>query len=92
MIEASDEGEAEGEKETTAPAECSAHKLSSKTMGVMTDIEVVANSIGFLIAGNETTATTLSFASYLLVLNPSIQEKLQSVIDTYLKNKPVSSL
>ena len=56
----------------------------------MTDIEVVANSIGFLIAGNETTATTLSFASYLLALNPNIQEKLQSVIDAYFKDRPVS--
>ena len=89
MIEASNQVKIKGKKETAVPAECPAHK-ATKTTGLMTDIEVVANSIGFLITGNETTATTLSFASYLLALNPNIQEKLQSVIDAYFKDRPVS--
>ena len=91
MIEASgEEGEAEEGKETTIPAGCPVHKATKKT-GVMTDAEVFANAIGFLIAGNETTAITLSFASYLLALNPDIQEKLQSEINAYFEDKPVRS-
>ena len=82
MIEATGEGE-EGE------TKCLAHS-SSKIKGAMTDTEVLANCIGFLIAGNEATATALSFASYLLALHPEIQEKLQLEIDTYFDENPVS--
>ena len=90
MIEASgEEGDSDEEKEAKPPAECPAHK-TTKIKRMMTDEEVVANSIGFLLAGNETTAITLSFASYEMALNPDIQEKLQSEIDTYFEDKPVS--
>ena len=84
-----EDGEAGGEKESAMPAGCPAHKA---TKGTMTDKELVENSIAFLIAGNETTAGTLSFAFYLLALHPDVQEKLQSEIDTYFDEKPVSSL
>ena len=96
MIEASGEEEdSSDEKEETEPqtaAECPAHKTTTKqtAKGVMTDIEVIDNSFGFLGAGNETTAVTLSFASYELAINPDIQEKLQSEIDAYFEDKPVS--
>ena len=93
MIEASgeDEGDSDEEKETEPPAECPAHKTATKTAkGVMTDEAVIQNSIGFLVAGNETSSVTLSFASYELAVNPDIQEKLQSEIDTYFEDKPVS--
>ena len=91
MIEATgcEDGEAGGEKESAVPPGCPAHKA---TKGTMTNEEVVEHSIAFLIAGNETTATTLSFGSYLLALHPDIQEKLQSEIDTYFDDKPVSAL
>ena len=56
----------------------------------LTDEEIVAHSIVFLLAGNETTANTLAFTSYLLALNPEIQEKLQAEIDEYFESKPVS--
>ena len=56
----------------------------------LTDEEIVANSIVFLLAGNETTANALAFTSYLLALNPEIQEKLQAKIDEYFESKPVS--
>ena len=97
MIEASgEEGDSDEEKETTEPpAECPAHKVApTKTAktAVMTDSEVYANAMGFLFAGNETTSTTLSYTSYLLALNPDIQEKLQSEIDAYFEDKPVSNL
>ena len=86
MIEATcgEAGGAEEEKESAVPAECPTHKG-------MTDAEVVENSILFILAGSETTATTLSFASYLLALHSDIQKKLQSEIDTYFEDKPVSS-
>lgn len=93
MIDASGEEEevsdSEGEKETEPPAKCPAHKAAAKSKGVMTDAEIVANAFGFLFAGNETTASTLSFVSYLLALHPDIQEKLQSEIDAYFNDKPV---
>jgi cytochrome P450 len=96
MIEASgEEGDSDEEKETTEPpAECPAHKETAKTAKavVMTDAEIYANAVGFLIAGNETTSMTLSYTSYLLALNPDVQEKLQSEIDAYFEDKPVSSL
>ena len=56
----------------------------------LTDEEIVAHSIVFLGAGNLTTASTLAFTSYLLALNPEIQEKLQAEIDEYFESKPVS--
>ena len=94
MIDANgEESDSDGEKEaaTHPPVECPAHKNKmTKTKFAMSDEEVVANSIGFLFAGNETTAVTLSFASYQLALNPDVQEKLQSEIDAYFEDKPVS--
>jgi cytochrome P450 len=92
MIEASgEEGDSDEEKETTEPpAECPAAHKATTTKGVMTDEEVFDNAFGFLGAGSETTSLTLSFASYELAVNPDIQEKLQSEIDAYFEDKPVS--
>ena len=92
MIEASgEEGDSDEEKETEPPAECPAHKTTTKTAkGIMTDKEVYANAVGFLIAGNETTSILLAYTSHLLALNPDIQEKLQSEIDAYFEDKTVS--
>ena len=101
MIEASgeDESDSDEEKETepqATPAECPAHKTTTKTAvaakSVMTDKEVVENSFLFLFAGNETTATSLTFAAYFLALNPDVQERLQSEIDAYFEDKPVSGI
>jgi cytochrome P450 len=54
------------------------------------DEEIVGISVGFLVAGNETTASTMSSMAYLLALNPRIQEKLQSEIDQFFEHDPVS--
>ena len=56
----------------------------------LTDEEIVAHAVTFILAGYETTANTLAYTSYLLALNPDIQEKLQSEIDSYFDDKPVS--
>ena len=58
----------------------------------LTDEEIVAHAVTFILAGYETTANTLAYTSYLLALNPDIQEKLQSEIDTYFEDKPVSQI
>ena len=46
----------------------------------LTDDEVVAQSLVFLLAGHETTSNTLSFALYHLAVNPDVQDKLRSEI------------
>jgi len=56
----------------------------------LTDEDIVSSSTSFLLAGYETTANTLAYASYLLALNPEIQEKLQAKIDEYFESNPVS--
>ena len=63
----------------------------NKNEGKLTDKEVVGQAIGMLLAGYETTANALAYTSYLLALNPDIQEKLQSEIDGYFEDKPVSN-
>ena len=82
-------------KTTEPPAECPAHKAAPTKIvkaAVMTDSEVYANAVGFLFAGNETTAMMLSYTLYPLALNPDSQEKLQFEIDAYFEDKPVSNL
>ena len=84
MIEATGE-EGEDVEEENASVECPVNKKNR----VMSDADVLANCVGIILSGHETTSTTLSFASYLLALHPVIQEKLQSEIDTYFDNHPV---
>ncbi len=86
MIDATGE-----EKKTAGDGEagksgCPLHK----TTGKMTSEEIVGHVRVVLLAGYETTANTLAYTSYLLALNPDIQEKLQSEIDTYFDENPVS--
>ena len=54
--------------------------------------QIVANSVEFLLAGYETTSSTLTFTSYLLSANPEVQEKLANEIHDYLDENPVSHL
>ena len=68
-----------------------AHKedVSESSKG-LTDQEIVAHSITFLLAGYETTSNALSYTSYLLALHPEVQEKLSREIEEYFEDKPVS--
>ena len=58
----------------------------------LTSDQITAFSIDFLLAGYETTANTLSYTTYLLAMNPDIQEKLQTEIDQYFEEEPVSQI
>ena len=90
MIDATGE-----EKKTAGDGESEAGKSGCpfhKTTGKMTSEEVVGHARVVLLAGYETTANTLAYTSYLLALNPDIQEKLQSEIDSYFDENPVSLL
>ncbi|CAO2630212.1 Cytochrome P450 3A13 [Lemmus lemmus] len=53
----------------------------------LSDLEIVAQSVFFIVAGYETTSSALSFAMYLLAAHPDVQKKLQDKIDVALPNK-----
>ncbi|GAB6022645.1 hypothetical protein CHUAL_006738 [Chamberlinius hualienensis] len=57
---------------------------SWKKHKVLDENGLVANSILFLLAGYETTATTISYVIYLLALNQDCQQKLKDEIDEAL--------
>jgi thromboxane-A synthase len=64
----------------------------SATDKKMTKEQLAGFSIDFLLAGYETTANTLSYTTYLLAMNPDVQEKLQAEIDQYFEEDPEASL
>ncbi|XP_078521134.1 cytochrome P450 3A24-like [Lissotriton helveticus] len=53
----------------------------------LTDSEIMAQAVIFILAGYESTSTILSFLAYSLATHPDIQRKLQQEIDTLLPNK-----
>ena len=54
--------------------------------------EIIADSVGFILAGYETTSTAITFATYLLAANPEVQERLANKIHEYFEEYPVSNL
>ena len=52
--------------------------------------EIVVDSMVFILAGYETTSTTLTFATYLLAANADVQERLANEIHEYFEENPVS--
>ena len=67
---------------------CSSKQIEDDKQG-LTDDQIVAHSVTFLLAGYETTSTALAYVSYMLALNPSVQEKLQNDIDCFFADNPV---
>ncbi|KAK7812875.1 hypothetical protein U0070_000983 [Myodes glareolus] len=59
-------------------------KVSPK---VLSDVEIMAQSITFIFGGYETTSSTLAFALHSLATHPDIQKKLREEIDVALPNK-----
>ena len=89
MIDASDEPTVTDE---AAASECPVQHHSTASKSKLSNEEIVSFATSFLGAGYETTANTLSYTAYLLAINPSIQERLQSEIDGYFDEKPVSHM
>ena len=56
----------------------------------LSDKEIVAQCEVILLAGYETTSNALSYVSYLLALNPEVQDKLHEEIEEYYAENPVS--
>jgi cytochrome P450 len=54
--------------------------------------EIVADAVGFMLAGYETTSVALSFITYLLAKNPEAQEKLANEINDYFEENPDKSM
>ncbi|CAG2104891.1 unnamed protein product, partial [Medioppia subpectinata] len=71
-----------GEEEKTIPK-----KTLSDVNHYITEDEILANAWIFFQAGYETTATTLTFATYELALNQHIQQKLYEEIQTSVDSK-----
>ncbi|XP_053113565.1 thromboxane-A synthase isoform X2 [Hemicordylus capensis] len=63
--------------------------LLKKEQKKLTDDELVGQAFLFLIAGYETTNSTLSFATYLLATNPECQEKLLREVDKFFTKHDV---
>jgi cytochrome P450 len=51
----------------------------------LTNAEILSQSLIFLMAGYETTASTLEFVTYNLVKHPLVQQKLCDEIDQVLE-------
>ena len=62
------------------------YKWNKSLKKSLTNKEILAQSILFLIAGYDTTALTLSYVAYNLAMNRNYQEKLCKEIDSVLEN------
>ena len=58
----------------------------------LTDEEIVAQCVAFLLAGHETSMITLSTIAYHLALNPEVQEQLRKAIFQFTEENPEASL
>ncbi|CAI9591536.1 unnamed protein product, partial [Staurois parvus] len=58
-----------------------------KEQKAMTDSEIMAQSVVFILAGYETTSMTLTYLFHNLATHPDVQLKLQEEVDSYLPNK-----
>lgn len=56
---------------------------SQKAQEMLTEDEIAGQAFLFLIAGYQTTTSTLAFATYLLATNPQCQEKVLREVDEF---------
>jgi cytochrome P450 len=57
----------------------------------LSDVQLLDEMMGIVFAGHETTALTLSWASFLLAKHPEIQLALQHEVDTVLSGRAVTT-
>ncbi|XP_070558876.1 cytochrome P450 3A31-like [Ptychodera flava] len=76
LLKAAENGDEKGEK---------SHITDSKTK--LTEVEIMAQILVFLLAGYETTGVTLTFCAYELATHPEVQDKLIEEIDERLKGE-----
>lgn len=62
-------------------------QLDGEKKRPLTDDEILANSVMFMLAGSETTATALTWLAYCLVTNLDVQKKLIAEIDNDLRGR-----
>ncbi|KAI1288485.1 Cytochrome P450 3A11 [Halotydeus destructor] len=67
----------------------SSKQLKAETSHVMTDDEIVANSVLFFEAGFETTSTVLGYVAHILVNNQDIQDKVREEINELFNREGV---
>lgn len=84
MIDAKGEENEEG-------AGCPLHDSSKSLKNGLSDERVTQLAVGNVLGGYENVAVALGYLSYLLAINPDIQEKLQREIDEYFLSKPVKN-
>ncbi|KAM4631556.1 cytochrome P450 3A28-like [Discoglossus pictus] len=53
----------------------------------LSDTEIMAQALIFIMAGYESTSTTLMFVAYNIAMHPDVQSKLEEEINTALPNK-----
>ena len=53
----------------------------------LTEREIAANALIYILAGYENNSATMSYVAYCLALNPDVQERLLDEIDTKLNGK-----
>ncbi|RHZ62720.1 hypothetical protein CDV55_106203 [Aspergillus turcosus] len=77
-------------RKTIVSSKMTAKELEADILGTMmvggdfTDDELVDQMLTFLAAGHETTASALTWACYLLTLNPDVQERLRAEIREHI--------
>ncbi|XP_073531744.1 cytochrome P450 3A9-like isoform X1 [Phyllobates terribilis] len=63
----------------------------NKEQKALTDSEILAQSVIFILAGFETTSMTLTYLFYNLATHPDVQKKLQEEVNSYLPDKASST-
>ena len=58
---------------------------TSKLRKTLTNTEILAQAIVFLLAGSETTSTTICWIAHNLAMSPECQDKLIEEVDTVLE-------
>ncbi|XP_062989417.1 thromboxane-A synthase [Elgaria multicarinata webbii] len=79
----------QGDSCTPESQTAASQALPKQQQTMLSDDEIAGQASLFLIAGYETTNSTLSFATYLLAINPECQEKLLREIDEFFSKHDV---